>query len=80
MSNSTVSPRPAGEGWRWIEEFGGGEWVQDPPEPTEKLDGARAVVAGADAVARAALRNMIYCPGYQGPPPTRATTGVWIDY
>ena len=67
--SDNVKVRPPGSGWVWVEEFGGGEWQRLPQKPTEKLDGARAV-----------LNSMLYGPGYQGPPPSRSTTGVWTHY
>ena len=70
MSKSNVSPRPEGEGWQWIEEFGGGEWVQFPVPPQ------KPVLPSASEV----LQRVLYGPGYQGPTPTRSTTGVWVNY
>ena len=63
MSND-VRARPPGDGWVWVEEFGGGKWVQYPVAPVPQTP-------------RDVLRSVLYGPGYQGPPPTRSTTGVW---
>lgn len=70
MSKATVSPRPAGEGWEWIVEFGGGAWVQYPLPPQ------KPVLESAGT----ALRRALYGPGYQGPQGTRSTTGTWTHY
>lgn len=66
MSKRVVSPRPEGEGWEWIEEFGGGEWQRLPQKPPDTV--------------RSVLQSVLYGPTYQGPQGTRSTTGTWINY
>ena len=64
VSKSNVLPR--GDGWAWVEEFGGGQWVRYPVRPIETV--------------RSVYQSVVYGPGYQGPPPTRSTTGMWTAY
>ena len=58
----------------WVEEFGGGDWVEYPLRPVV------IVPAPKLSAPREVLQSVLYGPGYQGPVPTRSTTGVWTRY
>ena len=66
MTERIVVARPAGEGWVWVEEFGGGAWVQYPVRPLETV--------------RSVMKAVLYGPAYQGPTSTRQSVGLWSQF
>lgn len=54
----------------WVEEFGGGGWVEHPVQP----------VLDPDTVAREALNGALYGPAYQGTPASRGARGIWTNF
>ena len=54
----------------WVEEFGGGGFVQYPVPPPRPVP----------ETVRAVLQSVLYGRTYQGQPSTRHGRGIWVSF